>query len=143
MTTIEYSLIDEDMSWSQTVGGPYKGRIYSISSFYSDSLSPVSVTKHALARFEQVEDVIHTHIHTLNEELRQRLQQQEERFRAKEVCEVEDSREEGREKDRKEDPEADVEILSGSAGQLFITSSFSMATNTRPAIFIVFFFYDG
>ena len=84
-TTIECPPIDEDIVWSQTVGDPYKGRIYGMGRFYSDSLSPTSMTGDVLDRSDQVEEAIHTHIHALNEELHRRLQQQEQRFWEKEA----------------------------------------------------------
>ena len=77
--------INKDMVWSQAVGGLYKGRIYGMQSFYSDALSPVSVTGNAPARSEQVEEAIRTHVHSFNEELQQQLQPQEERFKMKET----------------------------------------------------------
>ena len=55
--------------------------------------------------------------------------------------EAEDGWEEGGKEDGKKDHEADVEILLGSVGQKLVTSSFSMAISTRPAVFIVFFFF--
>ena len=54
-------------------------------SFYIDSLSLAFVIGDAPARSEQAEDPIRTHVHALNKELHQRLQQQEEGFQAKEV----------------------------------------------------------
>ena len=71
--------------WSQIVGNLYKGRIYGMTSFYSDSLSPASVIVDVPAKFEQVEEAICIHVHALNEELQQQVHQQEERFRVKEA----------------------------------------------------------
>ena len=65
--------IDEELVESQTVGGPYKGRIYGIGTFIVILCPLPSMTGDVSARPEQVEEVVHTHIHTLNEELHKRL----------------------------------------------------------------------
>ena len=66
--------------WSQIVSSPYKGHIYDMETFYSDSLFLASVTRDATARSKHVEKVVCTHVHVLNKEVHQMPKEEQERF---------------------------------------------------------------
>ena len=58
------------------IGGPYKSHIYGMGPYYSDALSPPSMTRDASIRLE-VRYIICSHVHALNEELQKRLEEQD------------------------------------------------------------------